>query len=61
MGQAALLSDKTIKRCKDVITIKVRMAFAFGGTEENMTRAGYVKALCGVAGQMLFLSGGMVI
>lgn len=39
MGQAAHLGDKTIKRCKEVITIKVRMAFTFGGTKENYDRA----------------------
>lgn len=40
MGQAAHLGNKTIKTCKEVITIKVRMAFTFGGTEGNVIRMG---------------------
>lgn len=61
MGQTAHLGDKDIKRCKEVITIKVRMAFAFGGTKENMTWAGYVKALVEWLAKWYFLPGGMVI
>ena len=40
MYQAVHLGDKTIKRCKEVITIKVRMAFTFGGMKANVIREG---------------------
>lgn len=49
MCQAAQLGDKTIKRCKEVITIKGRMAFTFGRTKEKVNRTGRV------AGKVLFL------
>lgn len=37
----------TIKRCKEVITIKGSVALTFGETEENVIGTGHVKALWG--------------
>lgn len=61
LGQAARVGDKTMKRSKEVITIKVRMAFTFGGTKENVTGAGYAKALVAWLAKCYFLPGVMVI
>lgn len=60
LGQAARLGDKTIKRGKEVITIKVSMAFTFGGTKENVTGAG-CEGTWGMAAKCYFLPGVMVI
>ena len=40
MSRDTYLGDKTIKRCKEVITVKVRMAFTFGGMKANVIREG---------------------
>ena len=40
MYQASHLGDKTIKRCKEVITVKVRIAFTFGGMKAKVIREG---------------------
>lgn len=55
VGQAAHLNDNTIKRCKETITIKVRVALTFGGTEENVIGTGFVEGTFGVAGRVVFL------
>lgn len=48
------MGDKTIKRCKEVITTEVGIAFTSRGMEGSVIGAGHVKAL-GVAGKVVCL------
>lgn len=50
------MGDRTIKRCKELITVKPRMAFTFGGMKENVIRKGRVcEGTFGITAKVLFL------